>query len=57
MVECLTLDRVGAGLSVTEGIALSVDLIMPNKNISVFRVTGLKILGRVGTHFFLLEKI
>ena len=27
------------------------------KKISVFRVTGLKILGRVGTHiFFLLEK-
>ena len=30
----------------------------PNKKISVFRVTGLKILGRVGTHIFLfLEKI
>ena len=24
--------------------------IKPNKKISVFRVTGLKILGRVGTH-------
>ena len=24
----------------------------PNKKISVFRVTGLKILGRVGTHVF-----
>ena len=28
-----------------------------NKNISVFRVAGLKILGRVGTHIFFLEKI
>ena len=28
-------------------------LLRPNKEISVFRVTGLKILGRVGTHFFL----
>ena len=26
--------------------------IRPNKKISVLRVTGLKILGRVGTHFF-----
>ena len=26
------------------------------KKESVFRVTGLKILGRVGTHFFFLEK-
>ena len=26
--------------------------IRPNKKISMFRVTGLKILGRVGTHFF-----
>ena len=25
-----------------------------NKKISVFRVTGLKILGRVGTHFYLI---
>ena len=28
----------------------------PNKEISVFRVTGLKILGRVGTHFFFREE-
>ena len=28
----------------------------PIKKISVFRVTGLKILGRVGTHIFFLEK-
>ena len=27
-------------------------LIRPNKKISVFLVTGLKILGRVGTHIF-----
>ena len=27
-------------------------LIRPNKKISVFRVTGLKILGKVGTHIF-----
>ena len=27
---------------------------MPNKKISVFRVMGLKILGRVGTKFFLI---
>ena len=37
-------------------------LIRPNKKICVFRVKGLKILGRVGTHiflnyFFFLEKI
>ena len=25
--------------------------VRPNKRISMFRVTGLKILGRVGTHF------
>ena len=28
--------------------------IRPNKKISVFRVTSLKILGRVGTHIFVL---
>ena len=28
-------------------------LIRPNKKISVFRVTGLNILGREGTHIFL----
>ena len=28
-----------------------------NKKISVFQVTGLKILDRVGTHIFFLEKI
>ena len=27
-------------------------LVRPNKKISVFRETGLKILGRVGTHIF-----
>ena len=27
--------------------------VRPNKKVSVFRVTGLKILGRVGTHIFL----
>ena len=27
-------------------------LVRPNKKISVFRVMGLKILGRVGTHIF-----
>ena len=27
-------------------------LIRTNKTISVFRVTSLKILGRIGTHFF-----
>ena len=36
-------------------------VLSPNKKISVFRVTGLKILGRVGTYsfsnFFFLEKI
>ena len=26
--------------------------IRPNKKISMFRITGLKILGRVGTHIF-----
>ena len=29
-------------------------VIRPNKKISVFRVTGLKILGRVGTHIILI---
>ena len=33
-------------------IAKLVFCLRPNKKISVFRVTGLKILGRVGTHFF-----
>ena len=28
------------------------NLLGPNQQISVFRVTGLKILGRVGTHLF-----
>ena len=28
----------------------------PNKKISVFQVTGLNILGRVGTHFFFCKK-
>ena len=31
--------------------------IRPNKKISEFPVMGLKILGRVGTHIFFLEKI
>ena len=30
--------------------------IRPNEKICVFRVTGLKILGREATHFFFLEK-
>ena len=30
--------------------------IRPNKNISVFRVTGLKILGRVASQIFFSEK-
>ena len=32
--------------------AINLLLIRPNKKISVFRVTGQKILGRVGTHIF-----
>ena len=32
-------------------------VIRPNKKISVFQVTGLKILGRVGTHIFFSGKI
>ena len=32
-------------------------LLWSNKKISVLRVTGLKILGRSGTHIFFLEKI
>ena len=36
------------------GALISMVLIRPNKKISVFRVTGLKILGRVGTHILLL---
>ena len=27
--------------------------VRPNEKISVFRVTGLKILGRIGTHIFI----
>ena len=30
--------------------------VRPNKKISVFQVTGLKILGMEGTHIFSLEK-
>ena len=30
-------------------------LVRPNKKISVFRVMGLKILGRVGTQIFFLK--
>ena len=30
--------------------------VRPNRKISVFRLTGLKILGMVGTHIFFLEK-
>ena len=30
------------------------DIFRPNKKICVFRVKGLKILGRVGTHIFLI---
>ena len=29
----------------------------PNKKISVFQVTGLKILGRLGAHILLIKKI
>ena len=36
---------------------LLANVIRPNKKISVFQVMGLKILGRVGTHIFFLEKI
>ena len=31
-------------------------LVRPRKKVSVFQVTGLKILGRVGIHIFFLEK-
>ena len=34
----------------------SLEKFRPNKKISVFRVTGLKILSTVGTHIFFLEK-
>ena len=30
----------------------AMQLLRPNKKISVFRVMGLKILGRIGTHIF-----
>ena len=32
-------------------------IVRPNKKISVLRLTGLKILGRVGTFFFLEKKL
>ena len=35
-------------------IYLPMDQLRPNKKINVFRVTGLKILGRVGTHIIFL---
>ena len=31
-------------------------IIRPNKKMSVFKVTGLKILGRVGTHIYIFFK-
>ena len=31
--------------------------VRPNKKISLFRDTGLKILGRVGTYFFLHKSV
>ena len=34
-----------------------VQKIRPNKKIRVFRVTGVKILGRVCTHFFLEKRL
>ena len=34
-----------------------IKILWPNKKISVFRVTGLKILGRVGTHIFFFWKM
>ena len=33
---------------------LEILVLRPNKKISVFRVMGLKILGREGTHFFVI---
>ena len=34
----------------------SFTVLRPNKKISVFWVSGLKFLGRVGTHIFFLKK-
>ena len=34
--------------------SMSSHQIRPNKNISVFQVTGMNILGRVGTHIFFI---
>ena len=38
----------------SKGCGETVLLLRPNKKISVFGVTGLKILGRVGTHMFFI---
>ena len=42
-------------LIVSKCMGKTIRILRPNKNIhvSVFRVTGMKILGRVGTHIFL----
>ena len=37
-----------------KGSEQSLPLVRPNKKIRVFRVTGLKTLGRVGTHIIFL---
>ena len=45
----LLADAISTKISCADPYALR-----PNKKISVFRVTGLKILGRAGTHTFLI---
>ena len=45
----------GIGNSEQEMVQLNLEgKVRPNKKMSVFRVMGLKILGRVGTHIFLI---
>ena len=51
-VNTINPDQTASFGAVWSGSILNV--IRPNKKIIVFRVTGLKILGRVGTHFFLI---
>ena len=44
-------------LSIYDAKTINQSITRPNKKIIVFRVTGLKILGRVGTHIFFGKKV
>ena len=46
------LDADGIHITIHFSVEDIIKLLRPNKKISVFRVTGLKYLSRVGTHIF-----